>query len=81
LWGMIDADEYAHYDSPLNGDLHEVVPGNSSHSTARMIWVTKITSITRADSVASRALAIRAAAARETAVRGPVCIRAAAGLP
>ena len=27
LWGMIDADEYAHYDNPLNGDLHEVVPG------------------------------------------------------
>jgi cell division cycle 14 len=26
-WGVIDIDEYAHYDSPLNGDLHEVVPG------------------------------------------------------
>ena len=26
-WGLIDADEYAHYDSPLNGDLHEVLPG------------------------------------------------------
>ena len=27
FWGMIDIAEYAHYDSPLNGDLHEVVPG------------------------------------------------------
>ena len=27
LWGSIDADEYEHYDNPLNGDLHEVVPG------------------------------------------------------
>ena len=26
-WGRIDADEYAQYDSPLNADLHEVVPG------------------------------------------------------
>jgi cell division cycle 14 len=26
-WGEIDIDEYAHYDSPVNGDLHEVVPG------------------------------------------------------
>ena len=26
-WGQIDVDEYAHYDDPLNGDLHEVVPG------------------------------------------------------
>ena len=26
-WGRIDAAEYAHYDDPLNGDLHEVVPG------------------------------------------------------
>ena len=26
-WGLIDVDEYAHYDDPLNGDLHEVVPG------------------------------------------------------
>ena len=27
MWGQIDVDEYAHYDCPLNGDLHEVVPG------------------------------------------------------
>ena len=27
LWGCIDVDEYDHYDDPLNGDLHEVVPG------------------------------------------------------
>ena len=27
LWGSIDAEEYEHYDDPLNGDLHEVVPG------------------------------------------------------
>ena len=27
LWGEIDEDEYMHYDCPLNGDLHEVVPG------------------------------------------------------
>jgi cell division cycle 14 len=26
-WGKIDIDEYAHYEDPLNGDLHEVVPG------------------------------------------------------
>jgi cell division cycle 14 len=26
-WGCVDVDEYAHYDDPLNGDLHEVVPG------------------------------------------------------
>ncbi len=26
-WGRIDVDEYEHYDDPLNGDLHEVVPG------------------------------------------------------
>ena len=26
-WGMIDLDEYLQYDNPLNGDLHEVVPG------------------------------------------------------
>ena len=26
-WGLIDVDEYAHYDDPINGDLHEVVPG------------------------------------------------------
>jgi hypothetical protein len=26
-WGCVDVDEYAHYDNPLNGDLHEVVPG------------------------------------------------------
>jgi cell division cycle 14 len=25
--GDLDMDEYAHYDNPLNGDLHEVVPG------------------------------------------------------
>ena len=27
FWGRIDIDEYEHYDNPLNGDLHEVVPG------------------------------------------------------
>ena len=27
LWGAIDVDEYRHYDSPANGNLHEVVPG------------------------------------------------------
>jgi cell division cycle 14 len=27
IWGMIDMDEYAQYDDPLNADLHEVVPG------------------------------------------------------
>ena len=27
MWGEIDEDEYSHYDCPLNGDLHEVVPG------------------------------------------------------
>ena len=27
MLGSIDIDEYRHYDSPLNGDLHEVVPG------------------------------------------------------
>ena len=27
LWGDIDVDEYRHYDSPANGNLHEVVPG------------------------------------------------------
>jgi cell division cycle 14 len=26
-WGMIEPAEYAHYDDPFNGDLHEVVPG------------------------------------------------------
>ena len=26
-WGMYDINEYLHYDNPLNGDLHEVVPG------------------------------------------------------
>jgi cell division cycle 14 len=26
-WGMIDMEEYIHYDNLLNGDLHEVVPG------------------------------------------------------
>ena len=26
-WGMVNVDEYAHWDSPLNGDLHVVVPG------------------------------------------------------
>ena len=26
-WGMIEPDEYDHYDNPFNGDLHEVVPG------------------------------------------------------
>jgi cell division cycle 14 len=27
LWGDVDVDEYKHYDSPANGNLHEVVPG------------------------------------------------------
>ena len=27
MWGKIHMEEYAHYDNPLNGDLHEVVPG------------------------------------------------------
>ena len=27
LWGQVDVDEYEHYDSPANGNLHEVVPG------------------------------------------------------
>ena len=27
VWGRVDLDEYRHYDSPLNADLHEVVPG------------------------------------------------------
>ena len=27
LWGQIHIDEYRHYDSPINGDVHEVVPG------------------------------------------------------
>jgi protein-tyrosine phosphatase len=27
LWGRIHIDEYIHYDNPLNGDLHEVIPG------------------------------------------------------
>jgi cell division cycle 14 len=27
LWGRIDNEEYDHYDNPLNGDLHIVVPG------------------------------------------------------
>ena len=27
MWGMIDAEEYEHYDFPANGNLHEVVPG------------------------------------------------------
>ena len=26
-WGDIDVDEYDHYDNPLNGDMHEIVPG------------------------------------------------------
>ena len=26
-WGCMDVDEYAHYDDPINGDMHEVVPG------------------------------------------------------
>eukprot|EP00291_Cryptomonas_curvata_P010569 CAMPEP_0172178348 /NCGR_PEP_ID=MMETSP1050-20130122/15974_1 /TAXON_ID=233186 /ORGANISM="Cryptomonas curvata, Strain CCAP979/52" /LENGTH=291 /DNA_ID=CAMNT_0012851033 /DNA_START=52 /DNA_END=923 /DNA_ORIENTATION=+ len=26
-WGMVDMEEYSHYDDPLNGDLHEVVLG------------------------------------------------------
>ena len=27
MCGRIDIAEYEHYDDPLNGDLHEVVPG------------------------------------------------------
>ena len=27
MCGEIDIDEYGHYDNPLNGDMHEVVPG------------------------------------------------------
>ena len=27
LWGMVDVGEYAHFDDPLNADLHVVVPG------------------------------------------------------
>ncbi len=26
LWGMVDEAEYAHFDSPLNGNLHAIVP-------------------------------------------------------
>ena len=26
-WGCVDVDEYAHYDDPLNGDMHVIVPG------------------------------------------------------
>ena len=26
-WGCVDVDEYEHYDDPINGDVHEVVPG------------------------------------------------------
>ena len=34
FWGMMDVDEYEHYDDPLNGDLHIVVPGNRHSRTA-----------------------------------------------
>ena len=27
MWGETDIDQYEHYDDPLNGDLHIVVPG------------------------------------------------------
>ena len=27
MWGKIDMEQYRHYDDPLNGDAHEVVPG------------------------------------------------------
>ena len=27
MWGRINIEQYAHYDCPLQGDLHEVVPG------------------------------------------------------
>jgi cell division cycle 14 len=27
MWGDIDMDQYVHFEDPLNGDLHEVVPG------------------------------------------------------
>ena len=26
-WGLIDIDAYAHYNDPVNADLHEIVPG------------------------------------------------------
>jgi hypothetical protein len=26
-WGLIESDAYAHYNDPLNADLHEIVPG------------------------------------------------------
>jgi hypothetical protein len=26
-WGCMDVDEYANYDDPINGYIHEVVPG------------------------------------------------------
>ena len=26
-WGCVDVEEYEHYDDPLNGNVHEVVPG------------------------------------------------------
>jgi cell division cycle 14 len=27
FWGKIDIEEYEHYDDPINGDLHELLPG------------------------------------------------------
>ena len=27
IWGQIDMEQYRHFDNPLNGDAHEVVPG------------------------------------------------------
>ncbi len=27
MWGAIDIDQYRHYDTPANGNMHEVVPG------------------------------------------------------
>jgi hypothetical protein len=27
LWGMFDREAYVHYSYPLNGDLHDIVPG------------------------------------------------------
>ena len=27
LWGQVDEDDYRHYDNPLEGNLHEVIPG------------------------------------------------------
>jgi hypothetical protein len=36
-WGQYDVDEYEHYDDPLNGDLHIVVPGKIKSIGAMMM--------------------------------------------